>query len=56
MNLRTNWAIILAALSVIGAGGAAAQTSLVPQNAQAVMYFAHLTEGGPDRPSDSDSE
>src|SRR5450631_4372611 len=48
MNLRAHWAIALAALSVIGAGTVVAQTSLVPENAQSVMYFAHLTEGGPD--------
>jgi hypothetical protein len=48
MNLRVHWAIALAALSVIGAGTVTAQTSLVPESAQAVMYFPHLTEGGPD--------
>jgi hypothetical protein len=48
MSLRVHWAIALAALSVIGATTVAAQTSLVPQNAQSVMYFPHLTEGGPD--------
>ncbi len=48
MNLRTHCAIAVASLCFVGAGTVMAQTSLVPQNAQSVMYFPHLTEGGPD--------
>ena len=48
MSLRTLTAMSIVALSIIGTGTATAQTSLVPQNAQSVLYFAHLTEGGPD--------
>ena len=30
------------------AGMVAAQSSLVPRNAQSLLYFPHMTEGGPD--------
>lgn len=38
----------LVVVSVFAVGLATAQTSLVPRNAQSILYFPHLTEGGPD--------
>jgi hypothetical protein len=43
LNLAT-----LFVLTQFGLGTVTAQPSLVPQNAQSVLYFPHLTEGGPD--------
>jgi len=38
----------MAVWSVFGSTAAPAQPALVPRNAQSVLYFPHLTEGGPD--------
>jgi len=47
MNRMICFLVSLIGLTQFGAGAATADLSLVPQNAQSVLYFPHLTEGGP---------
>jgi hypothetical protein len=40
--------IALIIVALLGVEMGSAQPSLVPRNAESVLYFPHLTEGGPD--------
>lgn len=48
-RLRRSWMGLLVVAGLASAGIAAAQPSVLPGNAQSVLYFPHLNEGGPDQ-------
>ena len=48
MNRIARNLLTLTCSTMFVAGMVAAQSSLVPRNAQSLLYFPHMTEGGPD--------